>query len=543
MRGASSDQNRPGLGGKSAVIHLALEPRQGGVYYLMYSMQTARQSTIEPGAMIAGKYRVHRMLAEGGMGMIMEAEHVALGQRVAVKLLLPEMESRPEIIQRFLREARAAARLRSDHVVRVFDIGTDDRGLPFMVMELLSGVDIASEIETRGSLPFGEAVSYILEALDAIVEAHAAGIVHRDLKPANLFLSGSAGGTRRVRVLDFGISKFTDVIDGMPDASITSSQSMLGSPAYMSPEQVRSTKGVDARTDVWALGVILYEMLTGVSAFDGDSLGDIFAKIREEDVPPLRNRCPDVPEELAAIVHACLVRDREKRMPDATTLRDRLRPFASRESQVGIVAAAPTANGKLASAPSSRNQMVTAPLSDPKILGDARSSDSRFVPAAPLSEREIVERAQTIAATGDVDARTPSGRWSMRLLLGGLVVLMAGGIAAGVFVVVKRAPLNNALATTSTSTTTAPTTAISTAISTSPTTSISTSTTTTTSPAPATSTSTPSPIAGLEATAASRRPLLAVRSAAPVASSHATMLAPAAPTASVAPKQKDDLGL
>ncbi len=337
----------------------------------MIGMQAA---SLEPGAMIAGKYKVHRVLAEGGMGVIVEAENVALGQRVAVKFLLPEMESRPEVIERFLREARAAARLRSDHVVRVFDIGTDERGLPFIVMELLNGVDIEHEIEARGPLPVAEAVGFVVQALDAIVEAHSAGIVHRDLKPANLFLSGKPGGPRRVRVLDFGISKVAT--DELVNASLTSSQSMLGSPAYMSPEQVRSTKGVDARTDVWALGVILYEMLTGASAFGGDSLGDVFAKIREEDVAPLRSRRPDVPEELAAVVHHCLVRDRDRRMPDAATLRDQLLPFGGRPLEAD----------------------PSAPRL-PRASQDFPTVSSPNAITAPRSEREQVEHASTLAAT------------------------------------------------------------------------------------------------------------------------------------------------
>jgi eukaryotic-like serine/threonine-protein kinase len=285
-----------------------------------------------PGTVIAGKYRVDRVLASGGMGVIVEAEHAALGQRVAIKFLLPEAGSQGELVERFLREARSAARLQSDHVVRVFDIGTDERGAPFMVMELLSGRDLGDEIEARGALPVPEAVGYLVEALDAIVEAHAAGIVHRDLKPGNLFLVTRADGVRRIKVLDFGISKLSS--STIPDAELTSTKSMLGSPGYMSPEQVRSTKSVDARTDVWALGVILYEMLTGAPAFQGETLGDIFAKIREEDLPPIRERRADVPEGLAAVLAQCLQRNREKRVADAITLRRSLLPFCAGPAEI-----------------------------------------------------------------------------------------------------------------------------------------------------------------------------------------------------------------
>jgi serine/threonine-protein kinase len=270
----------------------------------------------EPGETVAAKYRVVRVVASGGMGVVVEAEHEALGQRVAIKFLLPEAGQQPELVERFLREARAAARLQSDHVVRVFDIGTDQAGVPFMVMELLTGADLGDELEAHGRLPVSEAVGYVVEALDAIIEAHAAGIVHRDLKPSNLFLVSKPDGSRRVKVLDFGISKVS-AANRAPDAALTSTKSMLGSPGYMSPEQVRSTKSVDPRTDVWALGVILYELLSGEPAFAGETLGDIFAKIREEDLPPIRTIRPDVPDALSDVLVHALQRDRDKRIPDA----------------------------------------------------------------------------------------------------------------------------------------------------------------------------------------------------------------------------------
>jgi serine/threonine-protein kinase len=177
----------------------------------------------------------------------------------------------------------------------------------------------------------------VVEALDAIVEAHAAGIVHRDLKPSNLFLAQKPDGTRRVKVLDFGISKIADAA-AAPDAALTTTKSLLGSPGYMSPEQVRSTKNVDARTDIWALGVILYELLTGEPAFTGETLGDVFAKIREDDLQPIRERRPDVPEGLAEVLGLCLQRNRDKRLADAALLRAKLQPFATGEAvAVGAV--------------------------------------------------------------------------------------------------------------------------------------------------------------------------------------------------------------
>jgi serine/threonine-protein kinase len=330
-------------------------------------MATAGLNAPAPDTLIAGKYKVGQVLASGGMGVVVEAEHATLGQRVAIKFLLPEAAGQTEFVERFLREARAAAGLQSDHVVRVFDMGTDEEGRPFMVMERLSGSDLSNEMEARGQLPVGEAVGYLVQALDAIVEAHGMGIVHRDLKPSNLFLVSKSDGSRRVKVLDFGISKVSP-IGSAPEAALTSTKSMLGSPGYMSPEQVRSTRNVDARTDVWALGVILYEMLSGTSAFEGETLGDIFAKIREDDLPPIRVRRPDVPEGLASVLHECLQRDRNNRVPDAATLRARLAPFAGQRDQGALGDAAPASVHREAlaaaatmAAPSSGNPALRPP--------------------------------------------------------------------------------------------------------------------------------------------------------------------------------------
>jgi serine/threonine-protein kinase len=239
-----------------------------------------------------------------------------------------------------------------------------------------------------------------VEALEAIVEAHAAGIVHRDLKPSNLFLAARAEGPRRVKVLDFGISKVAEAGAGRVDAALTSTKSMLGSPGYMSPEQVRSTKNVDVRTDVWALGVILYEMLTGAPAFQGETLGDVFAKIREEDLPSVRARRPDVPEGLAAVLSQCLKRDRAQRIPDAATLRARLAPFAARgETRAGSAAAM---RDVVASAPTLAAPALSAEGSDAQRLG-----------------------AETLATwTGN-----QAGKRGSRLVIGGAAVaLLAGGV-------------------------------------------------------------------------------------------------------------------
>jgi serine/threonine-protein kinase len=288
-------------------------------------MSSEPASIVSPGDLVATKYCVEQVIGAGGMGVIVAANHVALSQRVAIKFLNRDVAARPEFVERFLREARAAARLTSDHGVKVFDVGTHD-GLPFMVMELLDGEDLSQELARRGALPANEVVDVALDALEAVAEAHRLGIVHRDLKPSNLFRARKADGSTRIKVLDFGVSKL-EKDDLTFSASLTSTKAMLGSPGYMSPEQVRSSKGVDARTDVWSMGVILYELLTGAPAFDGETIGDLFARIREEDIAALSSRRAGVPPGLEAIVMRCLQRDRAKRFADAGALREAIASF------------------------------------------------------------------------------------------------------------------------------------------------------------------------------------------------------------------------
>jgi serine/threonine protein kinase len=284
---------------------------------------------VGPGDVVAGKYAIVRLLGRGGMGSVFEARHRALGQRVAIKMLHAQASGHEEAVERFLREARAAASLTSDHVVRVYDVGIHESGLPFMVMELLEGIDLGELLERRGAIPVGDTVRWVLQAASAVAEAHEAGIVHRDLKPSNLFLvrATTTNRTSKVKVVDFGISKRGNMPEGSVQ-TLTGPRAVMGSPSYMSPEQVRSTKSVDARTDVWSLGVIMYELLTGRTAFDGESLGDVFAKIREEPLPPIRSVVPAVPASLDSVVSRCLQRDREHRFKDAAELADALRAIA-----------------------------------------------------------------------------------------------------------------------------------------------------------------------------------------------------------------------
>ncbi len=287
----------------------------------------ASSYAIHKGSLLAGKYRVVRTIGTGGMGFVLAARHEQLDVPVAMKLLSPELLSRPNAVGRFLREARAASKLASSHVTRVLDVGTLASGEPFMVMEYLAGEDLAYHTKrTRPAL--GDAIDYIVQAADAIAEAHAAGIIHRDLKPANLFLTKRHGGGALVKVLDFGVSKMVDVPGKDGDVSLTTTSTVLGSVLYMSPEQMRSSKHVDQRTDVYALGACLYELVGGAPPFVADSFAELCAKAYTERPAPLSSANPAVPPELDAVLEKALAKEPDARYQTIAELVAALAPFA-----------------------------------------------------------------------------------------------------------------------------------------------------------------------------------------------------------------------
>ena len=282
----------------------------------------------KPGDVIAGKYALERIIGQGGMGAVFAARHVKLGHAVAIKVMLADRQNE-EAARRFMNEGRASAHIQNDHVVRIFDID-EERGYACMVLELLQGEDLAQVLEEQGRLAPHVAVGYVVQALDGVSQAHALGIVHRDLKPSNLFLARTQSGVVVVKVLDFGISKARGAssLDMAPHQQ-TSTAAMLGSPLYMSPEQLRSSKNVDARADIWAIGVILYELLTGVVPFEGETLGALFSAILETDAPRVSAKVRDVPAGLDAIIMRCLQRRPEDRFPSVADLARELAPFTT----------------------------------------------------------------------------------------------------------------------------------------------------------------------------------------------------------------------
>jgi serine/threonine-protein kinase len=271
---------------------------------------------------------VERILGQGGMGVVFEARHIRLGQRVAIKVLGSALREYPELVERFEREARAAGSLTSAHAVRVFDIDVTDDGTPFIVMELLAGRDLSTIVERDGPQPVARSVRWVIEACDAIAEAHRLGIIHRDLKPSNLFLT-DVEGRQLVKVLDFGIAKRVST----QEAQITQAVAPLGTPQYMSPEQVRCAKDVDARTDVWSLGVTLYEMICGQTPFAHESASACIASIAADPVPDPRTFRPDLRETFCTVLMKALAKNANDRYQSINELVKALAPFALEDDE------------------------------------------------------------------------------------------------------------------------------------------------------------------------------------------------------------------
>ncbi len=276
------------------------------------------------GELIAGKYRVECVLAKSEQAILLAAHDEVLDRPIALKILPGMREKRRAA--RFLREARTAARLESDHVVKILDVGTTKDDTPFIVLERLEGVDLAMLLERDGPLPVERVADYAIQACMALAHAHAEGIVHRDIKPQNLFLAARADGSTIVKLLDFGIAKAEDARGD--EATLTSSYALLGSPAFMSPEQIQRPRDVDGRADIWSLGVVMYRLLTGNSPFTGDTLPLLVRSVLEGLTVPPSSRRADLPPQIDAVVMRCILRDREQRFPNVLALARALAPLA-----------------------------------------------------------------------------------------------------------------------------------------------------------------------------------------------------------------------
>jgi eukaryotic-like serine/threonine-protein kinase len=278
---------------------------------------------VQPGDMLAGKYRVERVLGRGAMGVVVAASQVALDRTVALKFMTPGAQHLQQYVGRFHREALAAAKIQSQHAAKVLDFGTLESGAPYIVMEYLDGRDLAATIRDKGPFDVDQAVTLILQVCEALGEAHTLGIVHRDIKPANLFLTKGPDGSPCLKLVDFGVAKMKS-----SDLSLTGSMAVLGSPLYMSPEALNGAKDLDGRTDIWALGVSLYEMLAGVPPFLADTIEALIGAICMQSPLALQEYRPDVPAGLSAVIEQALEKKRDRRFPTVAAFAAALAPYA-----------------------------------------------------------------------------------------------------------------------------------------------------------------------------------------------------------------------
>ncbi len=397
---------------------------------------------LKPGDVIDGRYVVERLLGQGGMGAVFVAHEEQLARRVAIKVLLGEGVTGAEAVLRFEREARAAAALESEHVTRIFSVGRLASGLPFMAMELLDGEDLAHALARRGPLPPLEVASVVAQACDALSEAHARGIVHRDLKPANLFLARRANGTVTLKVLDFGISKANE--PASTNNALTATSALMGTPMYMSPEQLREVKNVDGHADVWALGVTMFELLTGVLPFNASGLAELCVKVLTEPPPLLMAFRRDVPPPLAHAIDRCLQKESGRRPGAAelgAALRDLLRVHdAGSEPRLsGASAFAPLPmSGPQQHHPASAPMPVFAATPNPPVTPAALPSQP--YPPHPPGTVDPVARQATLTVP------THGSRAGTLAIAGvvGLVLVGAAGVV-GVRALSSRGPTSEAI--------------------------------------------------------------------------------------------------
>jgi eukaryotic-like serine/threonine-protein kinase len=278
-----------------------------------------------PGDILLGKYRVEEVIGIGGMGRVVRATHLYLHQSVAIKILLPTMAESNSTVERFLREAQATVKLRNEHIARVMDVGTMPDGVPFMVMEFLEGFDLNQILRHHGPQLAQPVVDLVLQACEGMSEAHALGIIHRDIKPSNFFITRRPDGSNLLKVLDFGISKTPVSAHGVSD--LTGTQTVVGTPTYMAPEQMRTARSTDPRSDIWSIGVVMYQMLVGRPPFEAETYAELVLKVGTEPPAPMLGIV--LPPGLDAIVFRCLEKDPNARIQNVGDLARMLAPYAS----------------------------------------------------------------------------------------------------------------------------------------------------------------------------------------------------------------------
>ncbi len=397
---------------------------------------------LEIGDLIDGKYRIVRQLGQGGMGEVYEALHEGIGKPVAVKVLRPQDAPEGELVARFHREAQAAASAGHRGIVDIYDVGTADDGSPFLVMELLQGESLADRLDRRGRLDLPEAAYVVCQVLSALSAAHDVGVVHRDLKPENVFLVESGAALPEVKLLDFGISRV--IVPGTV-TRMTRSGAVMGTPAYMSPEQAAGKSDIDHRTDLFSIGVMLQECLTGRLPFDGDNYNALIAAIISTEPPRPGELRPELPHEIDDLVHRALRKDREARHQSAAELFAELRPFvdpgavASLRTPIGLQGSPPdTARQSPEAAPARTKALpdtVAAPGAELPALDEKPRSKGGPHPESPPPDVEPAPPAEAGPADQDPLPGAPdSGPSRPRLgaLIFGLVlVVVVGGVAAG----------------------------------------------------------------------------------------------------------------
>ena len=379
-------------------------------------------SAPEPGQILAGKYLVEQVLGVGGMGIVVAATHLQLEQRVAIKYLLPSALMNPEVVERFAREARAAAKIRGEHVARVIDVGQFDDGAPYMVMEHLDGHDLARHLELHGPLPIEDACRFMLETCEALAEAHAGKVVHRDLKPSNLFLAKQPDKSAIIKVLDFGISKTGDT----QSASLTKTSALMGTAFYMSPEQLTNPKAVDHRSDIWTLGIILYELLAGRQPFVGESIPEIIGAILSNRPESVRTLRPEVPLGLDAVIAQCMRSKAAERYPSVARLAAAIGPFAHPRDRFSIEISARVLGESLRPlevAPSPPGISATLVLASP-----ARSplTSTLGAPAVDTGTAPAVAAVTTEGLTSSAVTATKKPPFALLGTIGVIMVLAVG---------------------------------------------------------------------------------------------------------------------